>query len=111
MRSTARSFTSGVAFASANGSDVCRGQRMNQNNIVPIRPEPTEVRRLFKYKITKTGAKVNPDLVNATTMLMYDEQWQADDGKPLLRFDEFSGKIRFEKQPPWFPDDKPATPH
>lgn len=66
------------------------------------------VRQMLAYKELKSGGyAVVADLVNLQTLLTYDPDWVAEDGKPLLRFDYFTRKIVFHKEPPWHPDDKP----
>lgn len=63
-----------------------------------------DILTLFKYKTSASGnSTIIPDAVNMQTMLQYDPEWIE-----VLQFDEFSQQVKFTRDPPWFPDDKPA---
>ncbi len=70
--------------------------------------DPSEPYKIVKdamsWKTTKTGYKPIADFVNVITVLTYDPRWIG-----VLKFDEFSQVLRFTKEPPWHPDDKPKN--
>lgn len=63
------------------------------------------VRLKLSYKTVKGGSKLQNDIVNAVTILTYDPRW-----RNLLKFDSFSQRIVFTRQPIWHPDDTPVKP-
>ena len=77
----------------------------------PERPTPTtgadpldEVRKKLSYKQSGAGYKVIGDVVNLTTILIYDHRWAG-----VLQFDEFAQRLRFARPPPWHADDRPKV--
>lgn len=70
---------------------------------VAVPPPNNEVLQLFSYKNTATGSKIKNDETNVGIMLQYDPKWQ-----DLIKFDLFSNQVRFMREPPWHPDDKPV---
>lgn len=56
--------------------------------------------------IRKPNGDLDPAVSNVVSILSNDEQWRG-----VLAHDEFAGRSIFRRQPPWYAEDAPASPH